>query len=308
MAIPTVMSDLSTTIASNSPAGSDSPTQGDDNIRAAFGILRRLSAYGIDIASGTTITPDTLASSYNVSGTTTITTIASTNSWDGRELVLRFTGVLTLTHSSTLVLPGAANITTAANDIAVFRQRTSGTWDCLIYQKASGVATVVSAVTLTQLDANWSFDGSHRLLNGGATQPFFRANRTANQTSGNIIIFTTETTDRGAWHDNATGVVTIPVTGVYDFDWNVGISNASGGTLAPKIGISLNGVTTLIAAAPQTILTGAATVFSGSLKMALTAADTISLYCDTTFSASFFVVASTGIGNSQPQWSGYLLG
>jgi hypothetical protein len=58
---------------------------------------------------------------------------------------VRFTGALTLTHNSTsLILPGGASITTAANDGAVFRSLGSGNWLCVAYQRASGQALLGS--------------------------------------------------------------------------------------------------------------------------------------------------------------------
>ena len=54
-----------------------------------------------------------------------------------------FSGVLTLTHNGTsLILPGGANITTAANDAAGFVSDGSGNWRCLYYTRASGTALV----------------------------------------------------------------------------------------------------------------------------------------------------------------------
>lgn len=61
----------------------------------------------------------------------------------GTDVHVRFTGVNTLTHhSSTFILPTAANITTAAGDTATFRSRNSGSasWICTAYQRANGQA------------------------------------------------------------------------------------------------------------------------------------------------------------------------
>jgi len=71
----------------------------------------------------------------NITGTTTITGFG-TNYNGPRYLV--FAGILTLTHSATLVCPGAANITTAANDSAIAIP-ISGGWQIVAYQKASGL-------------------------------------------------------------------------------------------------------------------------------------------------------------------------
>jgi len=80
--------------------------------------LDNLSVHGADIASAATINLDTATGNFvHVTGTTSITAITLT---DGRQRTVYFTGALTLTNGASLVLPGGANITTAAGDIAVF--------------------------------------------------------------------------------------------------------------------------------------------------------------------------------------------
>lgn len=78
-----------------------------------------------------------------ISGTTTITafdTIAA-----GAVRMVEFSGILTLTYNSTsLILPGSANITTAAGDTAEFISLGSGNWRCNYYTKANGTAIVAS--------------------------------------------------------------------------------------------------------------------------------------------------------------------
>jgi hypothetical protein len=142
MAVPTVMSDLSVTAASNSPAGSESPTSGDDFLRALGAIIRTTNAKGSDIASATTTDIGAATAEFvDVTGTTTITGLGTIAA--GIRRTVRFTGALTLTHNATsLILPGGANITTAANDRAEFRSLGSGNWICISYQKADGSSPV----------------------------------------------------------------------------------------------------------------------------------------------------------------------
>lgn len=86
----------------------------------------------------------------DVTGTTTITSLGSTGQ-AGAVRVVRFTGVLLLTyHSANLILPGAASITTAANDVAVFVSLGGGSWYCAAYQRASGQAVISNQVTPNQ--------------------------------------------------------------------------------------------------------------------------------------------------------------
>jgi hypothetical protein len=73
-----------------------------------------------------------------VTGTTTITSFGT--NYNGPRF-LRFAGALTLTNSATLILPGAANITTVAGDtLIVIPKATAGTadgWQVVAYQRNS---------------------------------------------------------------------------------------------------------------------------------------------------------------------------
>ena len=103
----------------------------------------------VTLASAASVAIGAAASNQTIiSGTTTITsfdTIAA-----GAERTVVFSGVLTLTHNAiSLILPSAANITTAVDDAARFVSLGAGNWRCILYQKASGIAVTGSAVTLT---------------------------------------------------------------------------------------------------------------------------------------------------------------
>jgi hypothetical protein len=74
----------------------------------------------------------------HVTGTTTITSLG-TSAQAGAERVVVFDGVLTLTHNGTsLIIPAAANITTAAGDIMMVRAETTTNHRIVNYVKASG--------------------------------------------------------------------------------------------------------------------------------------------------------------------------
>lgn len=99
---------------------------------------------GADVASATTLPLINDGNYFDVTGTTTITAFASlgVGSWIG----LHFDGILTLTHNATdLVLPGGANITTAAGDEAIFVEYASGDWRCVSYTRSSGTALAESS-------------------------------------------------------------------------------------------------------------------------------------------------------------------
>lgn len=98
-------------------------------------------AQGANIASATTTDIGAATGNFvNVTGTTTITgfgTIAA-----GAWRIVKFTEALTLTYNATsLILPGAANITTAAGDIGAFISLGSGNWQCTKYTRIGGIST-----------------------------------------------------------------------------------------------------------------------------------------------------------------------
>jgi hypothetical protein len=97
--------------------------------------LDNLCVRGADVASASTVDLDAATGNLlDITGTTTINAVILAN---GRERWVRFTGALQLTHSASLVLPGSANITTAAGDFALFRGYGSGVVRCLSYTRAS---------------------------------------------------------------------------------------------------------------------------------------------------------------------------
>lgn len=113
-----------------------------------------ISIHGSDVASATTTNLETATGDLiDVTGTTAITAITLS---DGHERTVRFTGILTLTHGASLVLPGAASITTAAGDMAVFRGYAASVVRCVGYTKASGkpiVANTAAEVGAQAVDA-----------------------------------------------------------------------------------------------------------------------------------------------------------
>lgn len=91
---------------------------------------------GADVASASELAIGNDGNYFDVTGTTTITSISAKAV--GTVIKLHFDGALTLTHHATdLILPGAANITTAAGDEAEFVEYASGDWRCTNYQVAA---------------------------------------------------------------------------------------------------------------------------------------------------------------------------
>ena len=142
MPVPSTLADLSVTAASNSPSGADAPSVLDDHLRAHASFLAYLRnsqqlTTEATVASAATVDLGAQTSyAVHITGTTTITSFGS--SYQGPRF-LRFSGALTLTHNGTsLILPGNANITTAAGDSCIAIPYASG-WRVVHYQRASVV-------------------------------------------------------------------------------------------------------------------------------------------------------------------------
>ncbi len=107
---------------------------------------------GANIASAATIDLDVATGNLvHVTGTTGITamTLAS-----GAERTVVFDGVLTLTHNAvSLILPGGADITTAAGDVIKVRGDGAGNARVVGYSRASGRAIVQTGVPLSTVIA-----------------------------------------------------------------------------------------------------------------------------------------------------------
>jgi hypothetical protein len=153
----------SSTTASNSPAGSASIGTGlDDNLREIQGVITRgLSHKGADIASvaGTTDIGAVEGLMHDITGALAITGLGTVRA--GILKVLKFEGAATLTHNaSSLILPGAANITTADGDVGLFISEGSGNWRCLNYWPAQvrpGSRLTLATAQATTSGTAWNF-------------------------------------------------------------------------------------------------------------------------------------------------------
>lgn len=114
----------------------------------------------VTIASAATVAIGAAAgNTISVTGTTTITAFDTLAAGAMRRVV--FAGVLILTHNATsLILPGAANITTAAGDASEFLSLGAGNWRCTSYQRASGAALTGSGGSTQGRHAIWIAAGS----------------------------------------------------------------------------------------------------------------------------------------------------
>lgn len=145
--ISTDLTSWSTTAASNQPDYSDSvgPSHLADNLRAIQAGVRYQFSSATAASASTVNMASVPQGVVSISGTTTITGLGTVSAGIIKTLI--FQGILTFTHNATtLILPGAASITTAAGDVAIMASEGSGNWRCLSYSKASGFAVSFGAV------------------------------------------------------------------------------------------------------------------------------------------------------------------
>lgn len=149
MPVQDSMESLTTVAASNYPAGSDSiGTSLDDYLRSIQAILCRTESQGAALTSTASMSLAAATGGYvHVTGTDTIAHLGTARAGTLRTLV--FDDALSLTHSASLILPSAADITTAAGDVAVFRSEGSGAWRCMSYMRADGTALIGPAAGTT---------------------------------------------------------------------------------------------------------------------------------------------------------------
>lgn len=99
-------------------------------------------------SAGTTDIGSKHESHVEITGTTTITALGSTNGVVGKMKLVTFAGILTLTHHATsLILLTGANIVTAANDRALFMYLGSGNWRMIGYWRTNGKALAVDSIS-----------------------------------------------------------------------------------------------------------------------------------------------------------------
>ena len=150
MPVQSRISDLSKTAGANSPQGTESAKGTiDDYLRTHASFIAQLAALiagaTVSLASSSTVAIGAAASlNVVITGTSAITAFDTAD--EGITRWVSFAGALTLTHNAaSLALPGAANITTAAGDTALFKSLGGGNWKCMSYQPAAGYLAAAAA-------------------------------------------------------------------------------------------------------------------------------------------------------------------
>lgn len=134
----------------------------------------------------------------DISGTTTITSFDAA-AVPGTAKILRFLAPLTLTHNATsLILPGGANITTAAGDVAIAVNVGTSNWLVASYSRSNGTAVSNPSVdvgTVVYSDradtpAKW-VQGYGQALSRASYPDYFAAvsrTQTGTRTAGSPVI------------------------------------------------------------------------------------------------------------------------
>lgn len=131
--------------------------------------LAALWEKGSDVASAGTISLGE-GGLFHITGTTPITDIDFATPKDGRAATLIFDGALTLTHNgTTLILPGAANITTAAGDRCEVVQDSGDNMIVTNYTRATGAPLIPPSTSGNVLTSNGSAWVSSAPAAGGMT-------------------------------------------------------------------------------------------------------------------------------------------
>lgn len=164
-ALAEILADLALTTASNGAslvgiqdsAGYYTAT----TVEAALAeIYKKTLVKGADVASAAALTLGTDGNYFDITGTTSITSIGTLGI--GRIVKLHFDDVLTITHHATdLVCLGGADVTTAAGDEGEFVEYATGDWRMTNFQRASGVPLSANGTVITQ--------GTLQDISGGAT-------------------------------------------------------------------------------------------------------------------------------------------
>jgi len=150
---------------------------------------------GGDVASSGTISLGE-GGYFHITGTTPITDIDFATATNGRVAYLVFDGILTLTHhGTTLILPGAVNITTAANDRACFVQDAADNVYCLWYERASGMPLIGGIIDADKGDITVSSSGTVFTIDANVVTNAKSAQMAANTWKANNTTSTANVSD-----------------------------------------------------------------------------------------------------------------
>jgi hypothetical protein len=255
--------------------------------------LAALWEQGSNVASAATVSLGE-GGYFVVTGTTTITDIDFATDKAGRKAWVRFSGALTLTNGANLILPGAANITTVAGDMALFVSEGSDVVRCPIYWRAASKPPTIP-LPVTDLDTNGATLVNNP-ANGGFV-PIHDATAGAGRKArigevGGWVPLEEQTASSSAQIDF---VLTSYLTDFEDF--KVVINNAAPATdnVDLYMRFSTDGGSTFKTGTEYTFVTFTTTTAAGGVSSGSAGA------------AQFQLVGANGIGNAANEtWSGWV--
>jgi hypothetical protein len=168
-------------------------------------------------------------------------------------------------------------------------------------------------ITATQVPINWRskvvYDGTDDIVRetAGLGATAFNAYLTANQTSGNTLLFDT-VVQTGSAYNTGTGLFTAPVAGWYSFSTSVDWVNNTGSSVSAGISLLMNGSTNIgsmmdIGNVLPTGLSASRSASVAAIKLA--AGDTVKSWSTPTLSAT---LVANGVGGHISSFSGCYLG
>lgn len=165
----------------------------------AVGTIELLT--GANIASAATVNLDTATGNrVHITGVTTITAVTLTR---GPRTVI-FDGILTLTHHATTNnLPGAANITTAAGDRAIYESDGTTVY-CVSYIKSNGLPVIAASSGVGDHEVVLTTGNGH-----GSTNTNIRRFTTTQTNVGTAITYADSATAGASLTINETGLYSL---------------------------------------------------------------------------------------------------
>lgn len=214
MPVPTVITDLSTTAGSNSPAGTDNiGTNADDYLRALSAFIAQVRDGSKNLELGTATAPslaftgDTNTGIYSAAADKVNITTGGANrvQVDSSGLAVTgnssATGILLSGGTGQFGYASFARTTDGASYWLAGSAASGGNPDFRIYNNSVGGAAITIIGTTNHILKPY--------------QPYFRAYSSATRTTSGTFTTYTEIDDVGGCFNNTTGVFTAPVAGKY---------------------------------------------------------------------------------------------
>jgi microcystin-dependent protein len=152
-----------------------------------------------NLASATTTDLCSVPQNYlTVTGTTTITGFGSTCA-AGVVKLITFNNVLTLTYNATsLIIPGAANVSTTAGDQAAVIALGGGNWQVAQYTTAAGTPLINAAIDVGAIEWSFAFSPSSVKYLAAGGQAVSRTTYAVLMANGNLTTVQSATRTNGS--------------------------------------------------------------------------------------------------------------